>query len=239
MAFRTSVTIVCSPRPRVGRTLVARLLADFHMQSGRAVEAFDLNPGDNTLSQFLPEHVKPAAIGDIQGQMALFDRLVAADEVTKIVDLGPSVFGPFFSLANQIGFAEEARKRSVAPAIMYVISSDKTSIDAYDDLRRKFPQAIIAPVLNELIAVGQHRDKFPTSGKGAVLVRLPALAPGLRKYIETPPFSFADSRYSGKDIPLDIHIELQRWLRRVFMEFREFDLQMLLADLQSSIKVPT
>lgn len=239
MTFQTSVTIVCSPRPRVGRTLVARLLADFHMQSGRTVEAFDLNPGHNSLSQFLPEHVKPAAIDTIQGQMALFDRLVGADDVTKIVDLGPAAFEPFFAVASQIGFAEEARKRSVAPAIMYVIASDKTSVESYAGLLRQFPQAIIAPVLNEVIAVGQQRERFPTSGKGSVLVRLPALAAGLRKYIDTPPFSFADSRYSGPDIPLDIHIELQRWVRRVFLEFRELDLHMLLADLQSAIKVPT
>ncbi len=237
MSFRTSVTIVCSPRPRVGRTLVARMLADFHMQSGRTVEAFDLN-SDHSLSQFLPHHVKAAAIGDIQGQMALFDRLVAQDDIVKIVDLGPATFESFFSVAAQIGFAEEARKRSVAPAIMYLMSPDKAAIDAYAGLLKRFPEAIIAPVQNELIPIGQQREKFPTSGKGSVLVRIPALAPGLRKYIETPPFSFSDSRYSGNDIPLDIHIELQRWARRVFLEFREFDLQMLLADLRSSIQLP-
>ena len=32
MSFRTSVTIVASPRPRVGKTLAARLLTDFHLQ---------------------------------------------------------------------------------------------------------------------------------------------------------------------------------------------------------------
>jgi hypothetical protein len=38
------------------------------------------------------------------------------------------------------------------------------------------------------------------------------------------------------DIPLDVHIELQRWLRRIYIEFREFDLRILLADLQASVR---
>jgi hypothetical protein len=63
------------------------------------------------------------------------------------------------------------------------------------------------------------------------------LAPGLRKLIDTPPFSFADSNMaSATGVPLDAHIELQRWLRRIYLEFRELDLRLLLADLSSSIR---
>jgi hypothetical protein len=36
-------------------------------------------------------------------------------------------------------------------------------------------------------------------------------------------------------IPLSAHTELQRWLRRIYLEFRELDLRILLADLQASI----
>jgi hypothetical protein len=41
---------------------------------------------------------------------------------------------------------------------------------------------------------------------------------------------------NATDIPLDSHIELQRWLRRIYLEFREVDLRLLLADLSSSIR---
>jgi hypothetical protein len=66
---------------------------------------------------------------------------------------------------------------------------------------------------------------------------MPALAPGLRRYIETPPFSFADTRMDERTgIPPDSQSELQRWLRRIYLEFRELDLRILLADLRSSIQ---
>ena len=113
MSFRNSVAIIASPRPRVGKTLLARLLTDFHLQEGRPVAAFDLNAGEGTLAQFLPEHVTRSAIDDLKGQMALFDRLMVEDGATKIVDVGRASFETFFVLANQFGFAEEAHNRGM------------------------------------------------------------------------------------------------------------------------------
>jgi hypothetical protein len=93
-------------------------------------------------------------------------------------------------------------------------------------------------VHNELLGPAQHRDKYMPGGSGAVIVHLPVLAPGLRRYIDKPPFSFANSNMGNAvGIPLDSHIELQRWLRRIYLEFRELDLRILLADLQSSIRI--
>ena len=237
MSFRSSVTIVASPRPRVGKTLLARLLTDFHLQDGRSVAAFDLNSGERTLAQFLPKQAATATVRDINGQMALFDRLVADEDTTKVIDLGHESFESFFSVAYQIGFVEEARRRGIAVAILFTVTPDQTSVDAFRSLRGRFRQATLAPVHNEILGPAQHRDKFPLASGGPLIVHLPVLAPGLRKYIETPPFSFANSNMGDAvGIPIDSHIEIQRWLRRIYLEFRELDLRILLADLRSSIQ---
>jgi hypothetical protein len=238
MSFRHSITIVASPRPRVGKTLLARLLTDFHHHEGRAVTAFDVNSGEGTLAQFLPECTKVSDVSGIKGQMALFDRLIAEDGATKVVDLSHQALESFVTVASQIGFAEEACKRGISPAILFVIGPDHTSVEAYRGLRSRLPQATLTPLLNEMLGQAQHRDKYPVRGTGAALVRVPALAQGLRRHIEKPPFSFAEARLANAtDIPLDVHIELQRWLRKIYLEFREFELRILLADLQSSIRM--
>ncbi|HMF23681.1 MAG TPA: hypothetical protein VKG24_16350 [Pseudolabrys sp.] len=238
MSFRNSITIVASPRPRVGKTLLARLVTDFHRQESRSIAAFDLNFGERTLTQFLPEYATTATVRDISGQMALFDRLVVEDGTTKIVDLGHESFEFFFTLAHQIGFVEEAQRRSIAVAILFTVTPDQTSIEAYRKLRERFAQATLTPVHNEILGPAQHRDKYPLAGGGQVMMRIPVLAPGLRRYIETPPFSFADSNMSNAVcVPLDVHAELQRWLRRIYLEFRELDLRILLADLQASMRI--
>jgi hypothetical protein len=238
MALRNFVTIVASPRPRMGRTLIARMVADFHLHNGRSIAAFDINPDDPALAQYLPDYAAQADVTEIHGQMALFDRLVAEDGVHKIVDLGHPAFKTFFKVAKDIGFAQEARRRDIAPVVLFVVAPDQGSVEAYAALKRDFPKAAVVPVHNEGLGGAQHRDKFSALGPSALLLHFPALAPGLRKQIERRPFSFIDSRYSaGGDISLESHAELQKWLRRIFLEFREMELRVLLSDVQNSLQM--
>jgi len=237
MSFRQTVTIVASSRERVGKTLLARLLIGFHQDESRAVAGFDLDSGDRSLARFLPGCVSTAAIDDIQGQMALFDRLVAADDVSKVVDLGHESFDRFFEVAHRIGLAEEALRRSIAPAVLYVLSPEPAAVARYRMLRDRFPNLTLTPVHNELFGSLHQRETHPLLEAGTTALRLPALAPSLRKYIETPPFSLADLNLA--DVPPEAHVGLQHWLRRVYIEFRELDLRVLLADLSSSIRLPS
>lgn len=238
MTFRNTVTIVASPRSRVGKTLLARLLVDYHRQEERTVQAYDLNAGENTLAAFLPGEVIQASVGSVQSQMALFDSLVSPDDIAKVVDVGHEAYESFFALAHQIGFMDEARRRAIAPVILFMVSPDRVSIEAYRILRLRFPRMTLSPVVNEMLGTGQFREQFPVSGGGAEQLKFAALAPGLRKYIEKPPFSFSGRELANaKHIPLDSHIELQRWLRKMHIEFRELDLRLLLGDLQTSLKL--
>src|SRR4029079_3879500 len=115
---------------------------------------------------------------------------------------------------------------------------DATSVESYAQLRREFPQAAIVPVHNEILGVAQHRDKFAAPGPGALPVHIAALAPGLRKIIDRRPFSFADSGAPPADVPLEMHVELQRWLRKIYVEFRQMELRVLLKDLERSLGEP-
>jgi hypothetical protein len=83
--------IVASPRPRAGKTLLARLLMEYFLDNGRLLVGFDLNPREPTLAGRFPKLVWPVDIGDVRGQMELFDRLVADTASTKVIDVG---YGP-------------------------------------------------------------------------------------------------------------------------------------------------
>ncbi len=109
----TPVVIVASPRPLTGKTFAARLFADFLRVDGAPVKAFDLNPDEDSLADFLPDVAVKADIETTESQMALFDRLVADDGVAKVVDLGHALFAKFFALVEQIGFVEEAGRHPI------------------------------------------------------------------------------------------------------------------------------
>ena len=87
MSRPTHVYIVTSPRPRSGKTLLARALTEFFRTDGRPVGAFDLDTLDGTLAGFLPKFTVRADIADIRGQVALFDELIVDNEKPKIVDV--------------------------------------------------------------------------------------------------------------------------------------------------------
>lgn len=85
--------------------MLARLLVDYHRQESRAFQAFDLNTGEDSLAQFLPGEVTVAGVGNVQSQMALFDSLVSADDVAKIVDVGHEGFESFLGWRKRSAFS--------------------------------------------------------------------------------------------------------------------------------------
>jgi hypothetical protein len=237
MIRRTPLYIVCSPRPGVGKTLLARLLVDFFLLEGRSVAAFDFTAEEPSLLQYLPGFTTRADITNIEGQMALFDRLMVNDKIAKVVDLAPACFAQFFSVLHQISFVEDARWRGIEPVALFVTDSHRASAQAYADLQSRLPGLVLVPVYNETVTRDQHaRQNFPLSRAVSVPIQIPVLMPLLHRYIEKPPFSFADFRSTPPgNIPLDVYMELHRWMRRVFVEFRELELRLLLDDVQSAL----
>ena len=77
-------------------------------------------------------------------------------EVPKLLVLGHESFELFFSVAHQIGFVEEARRSSVAVAILFTATPDQISVEAYRSLRDRFAQTTLAPVHNEMFGPAQH-----------------------------------------------------------------------------------
>jgi hypothetical protein len=238
---RTPLLIVCSPEARVGRTLVARLLIDFFLMEDQPVAGFDFVVEPPSLIDFLPDQTIQADVSDTRGQMALFDRLIVPDHVAKVVDLAPASFQPFFSVMAQIGFIEDARRRGIELVVLYIAAPDRVSQRSYAELQRALPELVLVPVYNEAIGQGHRaRKNFPLSRASSIPIQIPALVPYLYRYLEKMPFSFAHFRGTPPDeILLDAYMELLRWMRRVFVEFRELELRLLLNDVRLSLQQGT
>jgi Mrp family chromosome partitioning ATPase len=110
----TPVYIICSPRPQVGKTLIARLLCEFQLLKNGDVVAFDINLKEPSLLEYLPSTTEIADIMDTSGKMRLMDRVIADDGIAKVIDLGFHAFDEFFKMSDEIGFMKEAVRRNVA-----------------------------------------------------------------------------------------------------------------------------
>src|SRR5438477_10000633 len=136
---QTPVYIVCSPRPLVGKTLIARLLSEFLLLKNGAVAAFDVNLKEPSLLEYLPGITETAEVDDTFGKMALMDRLIVDDGISKVIDLGFHAFDEFFKMTSEIGFLKEAARRSVAPIILFVADTDRVSARSYQMLQEQMP----------------------------------------------------------------------------------------------------
>jgi hypothetical protein len=234
MERRTPVFIVCSPLPNVGKTLLARLLAEYFRDDGRKFAAFDINPDDFSLAQQLPDDTSIAHIGDTKGQMALFDQLILADETSKVVDVGYKCFDQFFNVLKDIDFNSEAYLESIAPVVMFMAEPDDRSAQAYDALAKRFPELPLVPVLNTGAGtVVRSRDSF-RSKYAIVPLQIPYLAPALkttlaRSGLPTPANDRRGTAASASD--------LETWMRRVFLQFRELELRLLLEQLKPALRL--
>jgi len=163
----TPVYIVCSPRPQVGKTVVARLLTEFLLLKDGEVTAFDINLKEPSLLDYLPDLTETADVSDTYGKIALMDRVIVDDGTAKVIDLGFHAFDEFFTMLHEIGFIKEAQRRNIAPLVLFLAH---------------IPEVLYRPadiLLHQLSAAGPERDQRAASVDPQQVHRLPRARIGI------------------------------------------------------------
>ncbi len=216
----TPVYIICSPRPLVGKTLLARLVSEFQLLKNGTVAAFDVNLKEPSLLEYLPDITETAEVDDTFGKMALMDRLIINDGIAKVIDLGFHAFDEFFKMTDEIGFMKEAARRGVSPIILFIGDTDRVSARSYPMLQRQIPANALVAIDNEYVVRGELPPAF---AEGRVL-HIAALPVFLKTYVDRLTFSFTEYLRHEKDASTELH----QWIRRNYFSFRELEMSLIL-----------
>jgi hypothetical protein len=216
----TPVYIVCSPRPQVGKTTLARLLSEFLLLKYGQVLAFDVAIREPSLIDYLPNVTETADIGDTYGKIQLMDRVIIDDGIAKVIDLGYYSFDEFFKMSDEIGFLKEAVRRNVVPIVLFCAETDRVSLRMYDALRHQIPRSQLVVVENEHVL----RNDLPAWIKQGRVLHVPALPLFLKTYIDRTSFSFTGYLRREKDSSTELH----QWIRRNYHTLRELELGLIL-----------
>jgi len=216
----TPVYIVCSPRPLVGKTLIARQLSEFLKLKNGDVAAFDINLKEPSLLEYLPDLTETAEVEDTYGKMTLMDRIIVNDGIAKVIDLGFHAFDEFFKMSDEIGFMKEAARRGVTPVILFVADTDRVSARGYATLAEQIPRNALIVVDNEFVVRGELPEAM-TQGR---ILRIAALPTFLKTYVDRLTFSFTGYLRSERDSSTELH----QWIRRNYLSFRELELSLFL-----------
>jgi Mrp family chromosome partitioning ATPase len=216
----TPVYIVCSPRPLVGKTLIARQLSEFLKLKNGDVAAFDINLKEPSLLEYLPDLTETAEVEDTYGKMTLMDRIIVNDGIAKVIDLGFHAFDEFFKMSDEIGFMKEAARRGVTPVILFVADTDRVSARGYATLAEQIPRNALIVVDNEFVVRGELPEAM-TAGRILCIAALPTF---LKTYVDRLTFSFTGYLRSERDSSTELH----QWIRRNYLSFRELELSLIL-----------
>jgi hypothetical protein len=216
----TPAYIVCSPRPLVGKTLIARLLSEFLLLKNGRVNSFDINLREPSLLDYLPEITETADVTDTYGKMQLMDRLIVNDGLTKVIDLGYHAFDEFFKMIEEIGFLKEATRRGVVPVILFVADIDRVSARSYPILQQQIPSKNLVTIDNEYVV----RGELPAAFARGRLLHISALPSFLKTYVDRLGFSFTGYLRSEQDSSTELH----QWIRRNYVAFRDMEQSVML-----------
>jgi hypothetical protein len=246
------VLIVASPRPRVGKTLLARVLAAHLSLMGEHPILFDTDAADRRLTAFFPDGTTIIDLDRVPDQMKLFDTLAAEPVTSQIIDLTHRSFGKFFRLMHDIGYVAEAKSRGIEPVIFYIPDSEAESYELGHELRTRFQDCGFVLVKNaavgepsrdalgskNFVALAGHRPFLPLRQLDPFLigaiedVRLSLSDFTRRSMHRQPPAPLSPEQMSLAYLSLEARNGLTVWLQAAFNEIRR---ALRTTDLQADI----
>jgi hypothetical protein len=93
-------------------------------------------------------------------------------------------------------------------------------------------RTIFVPVHNEAASLMVIAQDFPPSSPKFQTLRIPRLSPIVRGVIDRPGFSFSAYMSQQPGGPTEVH----SWIGQIFTEFRALELQLLIEELESSLR---
>ncbi len=130
MAEKPTLYIVASDANRNGKTLLARLIVDYLLLDGKDPFAIDTDAPDGPLRNFFPGRTLLADFEKTQGQMKVFDTIMASPGRHYIIDLPQRHMHPFFQSARELGFFQAARDLGFRTVVFYVVDRATASLRA-------------------------------------------------------------------------------------------------------------
>ncbi len=196
MPGKNFAIIVASPRPRTGKTLLSRLIADHFLLAGRRIDIFDTDAVEKSLSACFPGQATVIDLDRTVDQMTLFDSLAGPMPESQVIDLTHRSFEKFFKLMRDSDYAAEARERGIEPVIFYIPDRDTETYEQGRSIRNFFRDASFVLAENEFLGEADKDTRqsesyraFKTHQPKMKLTQLDALLAGV---VADPAFSLSE-----------------------------------------------
>jgi len=225
----STIHLIGGEKGGVGKSLVARLLAQHFIDRGVPFTGFDTDRSHGALMRFYAGYASPVLVDRYEALDAIVESAVATPGQRVLVDLAAQTHAPLVQWMDDSGVLELASESGVEVHYWHVMDAGRDSVDLLERLLDRFGSRLdYVLVLNQLR--GDDFGQLERSGQlrralalGARLVRLKRLQDAVLQKIDAADSSFWAARQApGSEGPKLGLLERQRlklWLSQVATEF--------------------
>jgi len=208
----------------VGKSLVARLLAQYLIDRGLPFLGFDSDRSHGALMRFYADYASPVVIEDYESLDKVVEAATEDAQRRLIVDLAAQTHRPLVKWMEESGMLELARDFGIGVRYWHVMDSGRDSVDLLTRLLDRFgAQLDYVLVLNQLR--GEEFDILEASGQkaralalGAQVVTLPKLHDATMTRIDARSTSFWAAANEGVGLTLLERQRVRVWLNKAYAE---------------------
>ena len=167
----SSINFIGGEKGGVGKSVTARVLAQYFIDHSRPFTGFDTDRSHGALLRFYADYASPALVDNFEALDAIVESAVAEPGRRVLVDLAAQTHEPLVRWMDESGVLELAAESGIAVNYWHVMDAGRDSVDLLARLLDRFGDRLrYVLVLNQL-----RGDDFSQLERSGQLARAEAL----------------------------------------------------------------
>ncbi|VAW03023.1 hypothetical protein MNBD_ALPHA08-156 [hydrothermal vent metagenome] len=211
MEQKSHIYIVCSDQTRNGKTLFARLLADFLLVQGGKPFVIDLDAPTGGICDYFPEISEVFDVASVPGQMELFDWILGTPGRDYVLDVPARYLDKLFTVMDDINFLEGAGAQGFEINVFYLVEGSVKSLTTAQMMHDNFTVDRFFVVRHEAMDEDLKDFKKLSLFNNLIVqgqIVLPKLDGDVLDEIEDEAFSFCEF-IGGEESDMDAKIQFK------------------------------
>ena len=213
----------------VGKSLMARVLAQYLIDRGEPFIGFDTDRSHGALMRFYSGYASPVIVDRYEALDAIMEAAVEPPERRILVDLAAQTHDPLVRWMDDSGVLNLADESGIAIHYWHVMDTGKDSVDLLRRLLDRFGTSLKYVLVrnqvrgNDFGVLEQSGEQARALGLGAKIVSVKRLHDGAINKIDATSSSFWNAKNGDNHAALGL-MDRQRvkmWLRDVYRDLDE------------------
>ncbi len=217
----SSIHFIGGEKGGVGKSVLARLLAQYHIDHGMAFRVFDSDRSHGAMLRFYRDYAEPVSLDAFDSADRLMEAAIEEPR-NVIVDLAAQTSAPLFNWVEENDLAGLAADEGVGLVFWHVMDNGADSIDLLGRLLdRCDPRAGMVIVRNlgrgaSFAAFDGSAQRAAAEERGAFIIDLPALHAPTMTRLDHVNASFWSAANNRDALGLMERQRVRVWLRKAY-----------------------